>query len=50
LEEVGVKGAHTVNTLSLDKDTYEQIKKDALDPYLFIRNAYAQRRKAQVDK
>ena len=23
-----------------DKDTYEGIKKDALDPYLFIRDAY----------
>lgn len=36
------------NFLSLDKDTYEGIKKQELDPYLFIRNAYAQRRAAQV--
>lgn len=36
------------NRLSLDKDTYEGIKEQELDPYLFIRNAYAQRRAAQV--
>lgn len=50
LEQGAVKGGETVNYLSLDKDTYEQIKRDALDPYLFIRNAYAQRRQAQVEK
>lgn len=36
------------NSLSLDKETYEGIKEQELDPYLFIRNAYAQRRAAQV--
>lgn len=36
------------NRLSLDKETYEGIKEQELDPYLFIRNAYAQRRAAQV--
>lgn len=36
------------NYLSLDKDTYEGIKAQELDPYLFIRDAYAQRRAAQV--
>jgi phospholipid-binding lipoprotein MlaA len=39
-----------VNELSLDKDTYEGIKKDALDPYLFIRDAYAQYRRTLVDQ
>jgi phospholipid-binding lipoprotein MlaA len=34
--------------LSLDRDTYEGIVHDAIDPYLFIRSAYAQRRLAQV--
>lgn len=34
--------------LSLDKDTYEGIRKNELDPYLFVRNAYAQRRAGQV--
>ncbi len=37
-----------VNTLSLDKDTYESIRKEQLDPYLFIRNAWMQRRTAQI--
>ncbi len=50
IERTGVTAGETVNFLSLDKDTYEQIKKDSLDPYLFIRNAYAQRRQALVDK
>ena len=36
------------NRLSLDRDTYEGIIHDSLDPYLFIRAAYAQRRLAQV--
>jgi phospholipid-binding lipoprotein MlaA len=36
------------NRLSLDKETYEGIKEQELDPYLFIRNAYAQRRAAQL--
>jgi phospholipid-binding lipoprotein MlaA len=39
----------TVNTVALDKDTYEGIKKDALDPYLFVRDAWAQYRKNLVD-
>jgi len=48
VEYVSVKGGEVVNRLSLDRDTYEGIVRDSLDPYLFIRNAYAQRRKAQV--
>ncbi|MDH3986188.1 MAG: VacJ family lipoprotein, partial [Gammaproteobacteria bacterium] len=39
----------TVNTVALDKDTYEGIKRDALDPYLFIRDAWTQYRKHLVD-
>ena len=38
----------SINRLSLDRDTYEGIVRDSLDPYLFIRAAYAQRRLAQV--
>ena len=38
-----------VNTVALDKDTYEGIKKDALDPYLFIRDAWAQYRQNKVE-
>jgi len=33
-----------INFLAIDKDTYEGIKKDALDPYLFLRDAYSQYR------
>jgi phospholipid-binding lipoprotein MlaA len=33
-----------INFLSIDKDTYEGIKKDSLDPYLFLRDAYSQYR------
>ena len=50
LEYLGVKSYKVINALSLDPDTYEGIVRDALDPYLFIRAAYAQRRLAQVGK
>jgi phospholipid-binding lipoprotein MlaA len=33
-----------INFLAIDKDTYEGIKKDSLDPYLFLRDAYGQYR------
>ena len=39
----------TVNTVALDKDTYEGIKRDALDPYLFVRDAYLQFRQNKVE-
>jgi phospholipid-binding lipoprotein MlaA len=45
---LGARAADKVNDLSLDKDTYEGIKKDALDPYLFIRDAHAQYRRNQI--
>ena len=49
-EQVGATGADMENALSLDKDTYEAIKRDSLDPYLFIRNAYDQRRRGQIGR
>lgn len=49
-EKYALKGLNTVNTLSLDKDTYEGIKRDALDPYLFLRNSYTQYRQAKIKK
>jgi len=36
--------------ISLDRDTYEAIKRDALDPYIFLRNAYIQLRAGAVGK
>jgi phospholipid-binding lipoprotein MlaA len=47
---VGVKFVESVNTISLDKDTYEGIKRDALDPYLFIRDAYTQHRNGKIEE
>lgn len=47
---VGVKFVESVNKISLDKDTYEGIKRDALDPYLFVRDAYTQHRRGKIDK
>jgi phospholipid-binding lipoprotein MlaA len=49
-EQYALGGLETVNALSLDKDTYEGIKKDALDPYLFLRNSYIQYRQARISK
>lgn len=36
--------------LSLDKDTYEALTKNALDPYIFLRNAYIQLRAGAINK
>jgi phospholipid-binding lipoprotein MlaA len=47
---LAIKSGNFVNATSLDKDTYESIKEQALDPYLFIRNAYAQKRAADLEK
>jgi phospholipid-binding lipoprotein MlaA len=38
-----------INKTALDKDTYEGIKKDALDPYLFVRDAFAQYRQNLIE-
>jgi len=48
VEYLGVRFFDVTNRLSLDRDTYEGIVRDSLDPYLFIRAAYVQRRHAQV--
>jgi len=50
VEYYGIKAWIAVNRLSLDPDTYEGIVRDSLDPYLFVRAAYSQRRAAQVGK
>jgi phospholipid-binding lipoprotein MlaA len=46
---IGARTLNTINEVSLDKDTYENIKQDALDPYLFIRDAHAQMRRNLID-
>ncbi len=45
---LGARIADAINDLSIDKDTYETIKRDALDPYLYMRDAYAQYRRNQI--
>jgi len=45
---LGARTVYLLNDLSLDKDTYEGIKRDALDPYLYMRDAYAQYRRNQI--
>jgi len=49
-ESWGARGFERVNYLSLDKDTYEGVKRESLDPYITIRNAYIQHREAQIEK
>jgi phospholipid-binding lipoprotein MlaA len=45
----GLKAFDKVNDLSLDRDTYEGIKRDALDSYLFVRDAFIQYRQNKID-
>lgn len=42
------KGLSIVNRTSLDRGTYESIVEEQLDPYLFVRDAYTQHRRAQL--
>ena len=46
---LGARIANAINFLSIDKDTYEGIKRDSLDPYLFMRDAYEQYRRNQIE-
>ncbi|NJC88767.1 MAG: VacJ family lipoprotein [Desulfuromonas sp.] len=50
VEIAGLQTFDTVNGLSLDKDSYEAVKRESLDPYLFVRNAYMQQRQSRVEK
>lgn len=47
-EYLETRAVDVVNGLSLDKDSYEAIKQNSLDPYLFIRDAYVQNRNAKM--
>lgn len=47
---IGVKIFNVVNDTSLNLDRYEKFVKDAFDPYTFVKDAYAQRRKKQVEE
>lgn len=48
IEYIEARVVDTVNGLSLDKDSYEAIKQNSLDPYLFIRDAYVQNRNSKT--
>jgi len=45
---VGINAFERLNEVSLDIGLYEDIKRDALDPYIFIRNAYQQHRESLI--
>jgi phospholipid-binding lipoprotein MlaA len=45
---VGISAFDKLNRVSLDIGLYEDIKRDALDPYIFIRNAYQQHRESLI--
>jgi len=47
-EILALRALDSENELSLDKDTYEDIRENELDPYLFVRDAYNQHRAAKV--
>jgi len=49
-EQVALRGGLAINDLSLDRDSYEKLKRDSLDPYLFLRASYAQYRTAKIQK
>ncbi len=49
-EFAAVDGARIVNYTSLHIGEYEDIKKDSIDPYLTIRDAYTQYRKGLIEK
>jgi len=44
------KSIEYLDIIALDKDTYEGIKRDALDPYLFVRDAYMQHRRSLIEE
>ena len=50
LVSAALVGTNMVNEFSLDRDTYEAVKRDAFDPYAFIRDAYVQQRQAKVER
>jgi phospholipid-binding lipoprotein MlaA len=49
-EVIAAVTGEQINHLSLDKDTYEAVVRESIDPYLTIRDAYMQNRAAKVAK
>ena len=46
----GILSGIIMNEISLDKDTYESIVKEQLDPYVFIRDAFMQNREGEIKR
>nr|WP_314888651.1 VacJ family lipoprotein [uncultured Campylobacter sp.] len=50
LLSIGLKSYNRLNNVSLDPDGYENLKKDAVDLYPFLRDAYEQNRNYQIGR
>ncbi|MEY3090605.1 MAG: lipid asymmetry transporter MlaABCDEF, lipoprotein MlaA [Pseudomonadota bacterium] len=50
LETFGIASLYILNRTSLNLGKYEDLKKDALDLYPFLRDTYEQKRDAQIDE
>lgn len=49
-EQIALKAVDRENALSLDRDTYDSIRVEQLDPYLFVRDGWAQYRRKKVQE
>ncbi len=49
-ENIAVRGGDKINRTSLRIGDYESLKKAALDPYVAVRDAYFQYRRAKIEK
>jgi phospholipid-binding lipoprotein MlaA len=47
---IGISGYDKINTVSLNLDEYESLRRDAVDLYLFLRNAYEENRNNQIEE
>jgi ABC-type transporter lipoprotein component MlaA len=43
-----IRAGEVINTVSLNPDVYPDMKKQAVDPYTFIRDVYHQNREKKV--
>ena len=50
LDSIAIKAGDGINRTSLSIGEYEDIKKDALDPYTAVRDIYYQYRKSRIDR
>ncbi|MCD6654216.1 MAG: VacJ family lipoprotein [Sulfurovum sp.] len=49
-EFIAAKSLEEINRISLDMDNYEKMKNDAVDLYPYLRDAYEQYRKKQIEE